>query len=65
MREEVKNLEVHFRGEQLASITLSFGISTYPDHGNKVEELLLVADLALYKAKQEGKDRVIIAEVSK
>jgi diguanylate cyclase (GGDEF)-like protein/PAS domain S-box-containing protein len=59
MREEVKNLEVHYGGELLASITLSMGISTYPDQGSNAEDLLRVADAALYKAKQEGRDRVI------
>jgi diguanylate cyclase (GGDEF)-like protein/PAS domain S-box-containing protein len=60
MREEVKNLEVHYDGELLASITLSMGISTYPDQGSNAEDLLRVADAALYRAKQEGRDRIII-----
>ena len=59
MREEVKNLAVHYGGELLASITLSMGISTYPDQGRNAEDLLRVADAALYRAKQEGRDRVI------
>jgi diguanylate cyclase (GGDEF)-like protein/PAS domain S-box-containing protein len=58
MREEVKNLTVHYGGELLASITLSMGISTYPDQGSNAEDLLRVADAALYRAKQEGRDRV-------
>ncbi|OGD21514.1 MAG: hypothetical protein A2Y69_09465 [Candidatus Aminicenantes bacterium RBG_13_59_9] len=60
IREEVKNLKVHHGGELLASITLSMGISTYPDQGSNAEDLLGVADAALYRAKQEGRDRVII-----
>jgi diguanylate cyclase (GGDEF)-like protein/PAS domain S-box-containing protein len=60
MRKEVKNLAVHYSGELLASITLSMGISTYPDQGSNAEDLLRVADAALYRAKQEGRDRVII-----
>jgi len=60
MREEVKKLEVHLGSELLASITLSMGISTYPDQGSKAEDLLRVADAALYRAKQEGRDRVIV-----
>ena len=60
MREEVKNLAVRYGGELLASITLSMGISTYPDQGRNAEDLLRVADAALYRAKQEGRDRVII-----
>jgi diguanylate cyclase (GGDEF)-like protein/PAS domain S-box-containing protein len=60
LREEVKNLKVHHGGELLASITLSMGISIYPDQGSNAEDLLRVADAALYRAKQEGRDRVII-----
>ena len=60
IREEVKNLKVHHGGELLASITLSMGISTYPDQGSNAEDLLRVADAALYRAKQEGRDRVTI-----
>jgi diguanylate cyclase (GGDEF)-like protein/PAS domain S-box-containing protein len=60
MREEAKNLEVHHGGELLATVTLSMGISTYPDQGSNAEDLLRVADAALYRAKQEGRDRVIV-----
>jgi len=60
MREEVKNVEVHYDGELLASITLSMGISTYPDQGSNAEDLLRVADAARFRTKQEGRDRVII-----
>jgi diguanylate cyclase (GGDEF)-like protein len=60
LREEVKNLEIHYGGERLASLTLSMGISTYPDQGSNAEDLLRVADVALYRAKIEGRDRVII-----
>ena len=59
LREEIKNMEVYSRGQRLPSITLSFGIATYPDRGTDMNELLRVADAALYKAKQEGRDRVI------
>jgi len=60
MREEVKNLEIHYGDKNLPPITLSMGISAYPDQGSKAEGLLRVADAALYKAKQAGRDRVII-----
>jgi diguanylate cyclase (GGDEF)-like protein len=38
---------------------MSMGIAAYPEKGARVEELLRVADTALYKAKQEGRDRVV------
>jgi len=59
LREEVKNLKVYFHGQLLPSITLSMGIAIYPDHGIELNDLIRVADMALYKAKEQGRDRVI------
>ena len=58
-RENVKNLELVFQGKILGSITLSIGVASYPANGTRIEELLRTADMALYKAKQEGRDRVV------
>lgn len=59
LREEVKKMAMVFQGQTLGSITISMGIASYPDNGTTMEELLRVADTALYKAKQEGRDRVV------
>jgi diguanylate cyclase (GGDEF)-like protein len=37
-------------------VTASIGIATFPQDGRAVEELLKSADLALYEAKQHGRD---------
>jgi diguanylate cyclase (GGDEF)-like protein len=42
--------------------TISAGIAVYPDHGKVPDELTHKADEALYRAKQEGRDRVIVAD---
>ncbi|OPX45509.1 cyclic di-GMP phosphodiesterase Gmr [Ruminiclostridium hungatei] len=39
--------------------TASIGVSTYPDHGNGIDELLKNADIAVYKAKETGKNRIV------
>lgn len=39
-------------------ITVSLGVATYPDNGITAGELLEGADIALYSAKQSGKNRV-------
>jgi diguanylate cyclase (GGDEF)-like protein/PAS domain S-box-containing protein len=59
IREEIKNMEVVFQNQVLGTITVSMGVAEYPDYGNRMDDLLRVADTALYKAKQEGRDRVI------
>jgi diguanylate cyclase (GGDEF)-like protein len=60
IRKEIKNMKVNFRGQFLPSVTLSFGIAVYPDHGLDRIELIRIADNALYRAKEEGRDRVVI-----
>jgi diguanylate cyclase (GGDEF)-like protein len=41
--------------------TLSVGVATLGEHGSTIKELLHTADLALYRAKVEGRDRVRLA----
>jgi diguanylate cyclase (GGDEF)-like protein len=41
-------------------ITLSAGIATYPNHSDDRNALVRVADIALYWAKGEGKNRVCV-----
>jgi len=39
-------------------ITISMGISHFPDEGIDLESLITVADERLYRAKREGKNRI-------
>ena len=41
-------------------LTISFGIASFPDHGDDSEDLLRAADQALYAAKNMGRDRSVI-----
>jgi len=42
------------------TFTISLGVSAYPDHGKTPDELTRCADQALYKAKRDGRNRVVI-----
>jgi diguanylate cyclase (GGDEF)-like protein len=43
-------------------LTVSMGISAAPEHGYSAQALLRIADAALYQAKTQGRDRVIVGE---
>lgn len=45
---------------QPISITVSVGIALFPRHGKSVEELLARADLAMYRAKEDGGNRICL-----
>ena len=59
LREEIKKMEMVFQGQILGVVTMSMGVAAYPVKGTRMDELLRVADTALYKAKQEGRDKVV------
>jgi putative nucleotidyltransferase with HDIG domain len=52
--ERVAKLDV----EGVGTVTVSAGVATYPTHGSSRDELIRLADTALYRAKKEGKNRV-------
>ena len=39
-------------------VTVSIGVAVYPEDGDSVEDLIQAADVAVYKAKRRGRDRV-------
>jgi diguanylate cyclase (GGDEF)-like protein len=56
--EELQHIQ--FGEQSVAAITLSAGIAYMPDHGTTESELLKAADEAMYIAKQEGRNRVVV-----
>ncbi len=46
---------------EMGPITVSAGVATYPDHGGERDELIRLADNALYWAKEHGKNRVRVS----
>jgi diguanylate cyclase (GGDEF)-like protein len=47
---------VHSDGQP--HITLSLGVAAFPDHGREGSQILVAADRALYRAKQQGRNQV-------
>ena len=54
--DELKQVSIPLKGSDYR-ISTSIGIVTYPEHGSNFQELLSNADLAMYQAKEEGRNR--------
>jgi diguanylate cyclase (GGDEF)-like protein/PAS domain S-box-containing protein len=63
IREKLRNLVVMDHGRSLGVITASIGVAALPNQGTSEKELLQAADAALYRAKREGRDRVVVADM--
>jgi diguanylate cyclase (GGDEF)-like protein/PAS domain S-box-containing protein len=61
IRVKMRELAVLHHGQSLGMITVSVGVSALPEHGTTSKDLLEAADAALYRAKREGRDRVVNA----
>jgi len=61
LRELVGRLAVEHEGRTLRPVTVSLGVAIFPQHGSTGEAVLRAADAALYRAKAEGRDRVVLA----
>ena len=64
LRISFQQLSVKHNDIVLGKVTLSLGVAALPEHGTTAVELLAAADGALFKAKEEGRNRVLIAEVA-
>jgi diguanylate cyclase (GGDEF)-like protein len=62
LREGAKDLRVAHLGRSLGTLTVSIGVAAFPQHGTTGDGLLKRADAAMYRAKQAGRDKVLMAE---
>ena len=46
---------------KMVTVTISIGVSAFPEHGENPETLIASADGALYHAKRSGRNRVVLA----
>ena len=59
--EYAKQFHLQFEGQSLAAVTLSLGVAVSPEHGVTSTGILRTVDAALYRAKNEGRGRVVVA----
>lgn len=60
IRNKIQGLDILVQKNEHAHVTVSIGISTYPEDASSREDLIDTADQALYFAKEEGKNRTVI-----
>ena len=65
VREAVRCARLESQGKDLGTITVSIGVACFPEHGSTAEELLAASDQALYRAKHEGRDRVVVHDATR
>ncbi|WP_347252023.1 diguanylate cyclase [Legionella sp.] len=59
IRCDVSMLSIKYGAQHVGPITVSIGISIYPQHGLTIAELIDAADKALYAAKNSGRNKII------
>jgi diguanylate cyclase (GGDEF)-like protein/PAS domain S-box-containing protein len=62
IRSKLRELTILHQGQSVGRITVSIGVAELPVNGTTAKNLLEAADAALYRAKRDGRDRVVIAE---
>jgi len=58
IRKTIKEEVIDLRRTK-TNVTVSIGVASFPQDAKVTDELILKADERLYKAKREGKDRVV------
>jgi diguanylate cyclase (GGDEF)-like protein len=59
-RRSVERLKI-FAGEKLVAVTCSLGVAEW-EAGDTIDILLRRADVALYEAKRNGRNKVVVAD---
>ena len=62
LRRTVGDRGLRYRGQLLRQVTISVGVAMYPQNAETAEDLVRSADLALYAAKNRGRNCVAQAE---
>ena len=62
IRSKLRELTILHQGKAVGMVSVSVGVAELPQHGMTPKALLEAADAALYVAKREGRDRVVVAQ---
>jgi diguanylate cyclase (GGDEF)-like protein len=62
LRRAVEQLRIR-HDDAILSMTISAGIAAYPEHGERVDQVLDNADQALYQAKNSGRNHCVVRAV--
>lgn len=58
IRNDIKGMKLEYESKPLGPVTVSIGVSCFPNDGIDSEKLISAADKALYQAKEDGRDCV-------
>ncbi len=61
LRQAIAALAPGHGGQAFGKVTMSFGLAVFPEHGSDSAGLLRAADVALYRAKKNGRNRVEVS----
>lgn len=50
-------------GATVIQVTASFGVAAFPENGETMDSLIRAVDAAMYQAKEEGRDRIVVSSV--
>ena len=64
IRQKVEDLKLEFDGKSF-NVTLSGGVASYPTDAKDAKSLLHASDIALYQAKESGRNRIFLHSMDK
>lgn len=62
LRKGIEKMKLLYDGHELETITISIGMASFPENGSDSHTLVELADIALYQAKQQGRNCVVVTK---